>query len=94
MTFADRSVNAKDSQALVLDAGHISVESNLADKEQLKEIQSKRGRQYDEDDFKQLEGLMYDRLSLQLEATQVRATETSALIISYSWAPRSKPVYQ
>jgi vacuolar protein sorting-associated protein 13A/C len=61
----------KDSQALVLDAGHISVESNLVNKEQLKELQSKRGKQYDEDDFKQLEDLMYDKFSLQLEATQV-----------------------
>jgi vacuolar protein sorting-associated protein 13A/C len=65
------SIKVKDSQALVLDAGHISVESNLVNKEQLKELQSKRGKQYDEDDFKQLEDLMYDKFSLQLEATQV-----------------------
>lgn len=55
----------------MLDAGHIAVESNLADKDQLKEVQSKRGRQYNEEDYKQLETLMYDRFSLQLEAAQV-----------------------
>jgi vacuolar protein sorting-associated protein 13A/C len=54
-----------------LDAGHIAVESKLADKDQLKEVQSKRGRQYSDDDFKQLEDLMYDKLSLRLESTQV-----------------------
>ena len=66
------SITVKDSQALVLDAGHIAVESNLADKDQLKEVQSKRGRQYNDEDYKQLETLMYDRFSLQLEAAQVR----------------------
>jgi vacuolar protein sorting-associated protein 13A/C len=65
------SITVKDSQALVLDAGHIAVESNLADKDQLKEVQSKRGRQYNDEDYKQLETLMYDRFSLQLEAAQV-----------------------
>jgi len=55
----------------VLDAGHIAVESKLADKDKLKEVQSKRGRQYSDDDFRQLEDLMYDKLSLQLESTQV-----------------------
>ncbi len=61
----------KDSLALVLDAGHIAVESKLADQDQLKEIQAKRGRQYGDEDFKQLEDLMYDKLSLRLESTQV-----------------------
>lgn len=65
------SVKVKQSQTLVLDAGHIFVGSKLADKEQLQEVQSKRGRQYNEDDYKQLEDLMYDRLDLRLESTQV-----------------------
>lgn len=64
-------IMAKDSQALVLDAGHIAVESKLADQDQLKEVQSKRGRQYNDDDFRQLENLMYDQLSLRLESTQL-----------------------
>lgn len=66
-----QSITVQDSQALVLDAGHIAVESNLADKDQLKEVQSKRGRQYNDEDYKQLETLMYDRFSLQLQAAQV-----------------------
>jgi vacuolar protein sorting-associated protein 13A/C len=55
----------------VLDAGHIAVESKLADKDQLKDVQSKRGRQYSEEDYRQLEDLMYDKLSLRLESTQL-----------------------
>ncbi|KIR37167.1 vacuolar protein sorting-associated protein vps13 [Cryptococcus deuterogattii MMRL2647] len=64
-------VKVKQSQTLVLDAGHIFVGSKLADKGQLQEVQSKRGRQYNEDDYKQLEVLMYDRLDLRLESTQL-----------------------
>ena len=64
-------IKVKDSQALVLDAGHIAVESKLADQDRLKEVQSKRGRQYSDEDFRQLEDLMYDKLSLRLESTQV-----------------------
>lgn len=64
-------VTQKTSQVLVLDAGHIAVASKLADQEQLKEVQAKRGRQYSDDDYKQLENLMYDRMSLSLDSTQV-----------------------
>lgn len=64
-------IRKKDSQALVLDAGHIAVESKLADQDKLKEVQSKRGRQYSNEDFRQLEDLMYDKMSLRLESTQL-----------------------
>ena len=47
------------------------MESKLVDKEQLKDVQKKRGRQYSDEDFRQLEDLMYDELSLRLESTQV-----------------------
>lgn len=64
-------VTQKNSQVLVLDAGHIAVDSKLADQEQLKDVQAKRGRQYSDDDYKQLENLMYDRLQLSLDSTQL-----------------------
>lgn len=68
---ADVSVTQKNSQVLILDAGHIAVDSKLADQEQLNEVQAKRGRQYSDDDYKQLEELMYDRVLLKLDSTQV-----------------------
>ncbi|KAH7930968.1 vacuolar protein sorting-associated protein 13 [Leucogyrophana mollusca] len=55
---------------LVIDAGHISVESDLADKSAIREIQAKRNQQYSEDDYKRLESLMYDKMLLRLEAAQ------------------------
>jgi vacuolar protein sorting-associated protein 13A/C len=61
----------KDCLHLVLDAGHIAISSALADKEAMQRIQAKRGQQYSEDDFQELEQLMYDRFSLRLESTQV-----------------------
>ncbi|EIW86715.1 vacuolar protein sorting-associated protein 13 [Coniophora puteana RWD-64-598 SS2] len=57
-------------QHLVIDAGHISVESKLVDKEAIRAIQAKRNQQYGEEDYKRLESLMYDKMILRLEAAQ------------------------
>nr|XP_019015055.1 vacuolar protein sorting-associated protein vps13 [Kwoniella pini CBS 10737]OCF53836.1 vacuolar protein sorting-associated protein vps13 [Kwoniella pini CBS 10737] len=64
-------VKVKQCQTLVLDAGHISIGSKLADKEKLADVQSKRGRQYSDDDYKKLEDLMYDRFDLNLQSAQL-----------------------
>jgi hypothetical protein len=66
------SITTNKCRHLVIDAGHIAIESNLADKSAMLEIQSKRNQQYTEADYKRLEGLMYDKFSLKLEAAQVR----------------------
>ncbi|KAK7694663.1 hypothetical protein QCA50_001851 [Cerrena zonata] len=55
---------------LVIDAGHISIESELANKAAIKEIQAKRKQQYTDEDYQQLESMMYDRLSVRLESAQ------------------------
>ncbi|KAG2159854.1 vacuolar protein sorting-associated protein 13 [Suillus bovinus] len=55
---------------LVIDAGHIAVESDLADKDALREIHAKRNQPYGEDDYKRLESLMYDKMLLKLQAAQ------------------------
>jgi len=65
------SVTTYDCNHLILDAGHISIESDLADKEAIRSIRLKRSQQYSEEDYKYLESLMYDKFSLKLEAAQV-----------------------
>lgn len=55
----------------MVDAGHIAVGSDLVDKEAIRTIQSKRSQQYSEEDYRQLESLMYDKVSLRLEDAQV-----------------------
>jgi vacuolar protein sorting-associated protein 13A/C len=65
------SVTKKSSICLILDAGHASVTSELVDKDTIRDIQSKQKTQYTEEDFKRLEGLMYDKFLLKLESTQV-----------------------
>ncbi|KAI7043547.1 vacuolar protein sorting-associated protein 13 [Hortaea werneckii] len=65
------SVTKKSSICLILDAGHASVRSDLIDKATLSDIQNKQKQQYTEQDFKQLESLMYDKFVLKLESTQV-----------------------
>ena len=56
---------------LVIDAGRVLVKSALADKDALREIEKKRSRVYSDEDYKQLESMMYDNYSVQLIAAQV-----------------------
>ncbi|KAJ8102210.1 hypothetical protein POJ06DRAFT_300095 [Lipomyces tetrasporus] len=65
------SVIEHDAPCLVLDAGHISMVSNLVDKSTIREVQNKQSTQYREDDYKALMALMYDKFQLNLESTQV-----------------------
>lgn len=65
------SITKQSALCLILDAGHVSLNSELVDKATMRDIQSKQKKQYSEDDFKQLEGLMYDKFLLKLESTQL-----------------------
>ena len=65
------SVTHKSSICLILDAGHVSVRSDLIDKATLADIEKKQKQQYTEKDFKELENLMYDKFLLKLQDTQV-----------------------
>jgi len=65
------SCTKSNAQVIVLDSGHISVESNLVKKELISQIQSKTNKGNSEKDFKELESLMYDRFTVQLSSTQV-----------------------
>ncbi|KAF7339474.1 hypothetical protein MSAN_02161700 [Mycena sanguinolenta] len=63
-------VTTHNCKHLIIDAGHIAIESNLADKDSIRSIHLKRNKQYSDEDYKQLESLMYDKFSLRLEAAQ------------------------
>ena len=65
------SITEESTLCMILDAGHISVNSELVDKETLRDVQSKQRKQYTEEDYRQLEGLMYDKFLLKLDSTQV-----------------------
>jgi vacuolar protein sorting-associated protein 13A/C len=65
------SVTKKSSNCLILDAGHISVTSELVDKDTISDIQAKQQQQYTDEDFRKLEDLMYDKFNLKLQSTQV-----------------------
>ncbi|KAF2434405.1 vacuolar protein sorting-associated protein 13 [Tothia fuscella] len=65
------SVTKKSTLCLIVDAGHASVNSELVDKETLKDLQSKQRQKLSDEDFKRLEGLMYDKFILKLDSTQV-----------------------
>ena len=62
------SVTTTRGKHLVVDAGHISITSELASKEAIRQIQAKRKKQYTDADYKHRESMMYDRLKVHLEA--------------------------
>lgn len=47
------------------------MESDLVDKDAMRELQAKKNQQYSEADYMRLESLMYDKVMLKLEAAQV-----------------------
>ncbi|KAF4595031.1 vacuolar protein sorting-associated protein vps13 [Ophiocordyceps camponoti-floridani] len=65
------SITAGESTCVIVDAGHIHVNSQLVDQETMKEIQAKQRQTYSEEDFKRLESVMYDKFIVKLTSTQV-----------------------
>lgn len=70
-------MTAETCQHIVLDAGHISVESDLADQTAIDAVKAKENEEYHEEDYKRLEDLMYDKFHVKLEDAQVSRTRSS-----------------
>ncbi|SPJ86701.1 related to vacuolar protein sorting-associated protein VPS13 [Fusarium torulosum] len=65
------SITTENSTCLIVDAGHIHVNSELVDHGTMKEIQSKQKQTYNDEDLKRLESVMYDKFIVKLTSTQV-----------------------
>ncbi|ESZ98798.1 putative Vacuolar protein sorting-associated protein 13 [Sclerotinia borealis F-4128] len=65
------NITSRKTTCLILDAGHISVNSELVDEETMREVQSKQKTIFTDADYKRLESLMYDRFVVKLSNTQV-----------------------
>jgi vacuolar protein sorting-associated protein 13A/C len=65
------SISSIHTACLILDAGHISVNSQLVDKDTMKQVQDKQRQSYTDEDYKRLESLMYDKFVVKLSSTQV-----------------------
>jgi VPS13, central RBG modules len=75
------SITTEHCPHLVLDAGHIAIESDLAAKDARKELDTKLNQSYDIEDYKRLESHMYDRFSLKFDAAQVRVISLSEPVL-------------
>ncbi|SCV68005.1 BQ2448_126 [Microbotryum intermedium] len=64
-------VTRKDCQYIVLDAGHIAVESDLADQAAVDQVKAKEHQEYHDEDYQRLESLMYDKFHIKLESAQL-----------------------
>ncbi|KAM0749832.1 hypothetical protein T439DRAFT_348604 [Meredithblackwellia eburnea MCA 4105] len=65
------SVTEKNCQHVVLDAGHISVRSELADENAMNAVKAKERQEYQDEDYQRLEGLMYDKFHVNLDDAQL-----------------------
>ncbi|KAK6505305.1 hypothetical protein TWF481_007211 [Arthrobotrys musiformis] len=65
------NVTAHAANCLIIDAGHVSLTSDLVQKHDVQEIQAKQSTQYTDSDYEKLESLMYDKFLLQLKSTQI-----------------------
>ncbi|KIY71623.1 vacuolar protein sorting-associated protein 13 [Cylindrobasidium torrendii FP15055 ss-10] len=63
-------VTTSKCKHLIVDAGYISIESDLADKEAINSVALKKNQKYDDEDYKRLQTLMYDRFTLKLQDAQ------------------------
>ncbi|RKF58530.1 Vacuolar protein sorting-associated protein 13 [Erysiphe neolycopersici] len=65
------SITEKRGACLILDAGHISVNSQIVDKNTLKQVQEKQSQSYSAEDYHRLQSLMYDKFLVKLSSAQL-----------------------
>ncbi|POS86544.1 hypothetical protein EPUL_002626 [Erysiphe pulchra] len=80
------SIIEKRGACLILDAGHISVNSQIVDKNTLKQVQEKQSQSYSAEDYHQLQSLMYDKFLVKLSSAQ--------LLIGPSLAETKSQIYE
>ncbi|KAG0185188.1 hypothetical protein DFQ28_009826 [Apophysomyces sp. BC1034] len=61
----------ENSPVMVIDAGHINVDSDLANQELVNEFKAKGDEKYENEDYEKLESLMYDKFNVHLSQTKV-----------------------
>ncbi|KAG1054811.1 hypothetical protein G6F43_003196 [Rhizopus delemar] len=69
--YVPESLTNENSPVLMINAGHIKIDSELADANMVKDITSKEVQAYNAEDVKNLERLMYDKFNLQLTQTKI-----------------------
>ncbi|GAA5992083.1 hypothetical protein JCM10908_000736 [Rhodotorula pacifica] len=82
-------MTAETCQHIVLDAGHISVESDLADQSAIDAVKAKENEEYRDEDYKRLEELMYDKFYVKLEDAQLLMGPTLRVCLDALEKPES-----
>ncbi|KAI8143832.1 hypothetical protein BJV82DRAFT_668275 [Fennellomyces sp. T-0311] len=82
-----------NSRGIVIDAGHINVESDLAPPEIVQQIKSKRATDYTSDDYVRLRSLMYDKFAVHLTQTKILIGESVEVCMDQVRNPRPENNY-
>ncbi|KAI9253785.1 hypothetical protein BDA99DRAFT_443164 [Phascolomyces articulosus] len=81
------------SRGIVIDAGHINVESDLAPPEIVQQIKSKRATDYTSDDYVRLRSLMYDKFAVHLTQTKILIGESVDVCMDQVRNPKKENNY-
>lgn len=65
------NAQVKNSPVSILDAGHLSLNSELASPQVIEEVRSKQAQKYTKADWLRLESLMYDKFRISLTDAQI-----------------------
>ncbi|KAG1472650.1 hypothetical protein G6F56_001412 [Rhizopus delemar] len=69
--YIPESLTVNDSPVLMINPGHIKVDSELADTNMVEEIKTKEIQSYNQEDVQNLERLMYDKFNVKLTETKI-----------------------
>ncbi|KAF7732148.1 hypothetical protein EC973_006403 [Apophysomyces ossiformis] len=84
---------SKSSRGIVLDAGHINVESKLAPPEVVSQMKAKKAIDYTSEDYIRLRSLMYDKFTVDLTQTKILVGDSVETCLSQVRQPKEKYNY-
>ncbi|KAI8384441.1 uncharacterized protein BYT42DRAFT_612143 [Radiomyces spectabilis] len=82
---------SSSSRGIVLDAGHINVESNLADPQAVEQMKAKKNTEYTSEDYVHLRSMMYDKFTVHLTQTKILVGDSVKTCLEQVRSP--KPEY-
>lgn len=87
------SCTAKNCRGIVIDAGHINVESDLAPPEVVQQMKAKRSAEYTSEDYIRLRSLMYDKFDVHLTQTKILIGESVETCLEQVRRPKPENNY-
>ncbi|KAI7863658.1 hypothetical protein BDF14DRAFT_1733660 [Spinellus fusiger] len=82
-----------ENRGIVIDAGHINIESNLVSPDTFNQMKSKKSTEYTTEDYVQLRSFMYDKFTIQLTQTKILAGDSVDMCLAQIRRPTKEYSY-